>query len=138
MCIMPVGEGAIRVTTGPLGEDMASVGEAEGSGKAAPGAWAGPLSTRLRRLPSAAAAGDWLARQAARQGERWTLWTPVALGGGSAIYFALLREPQAWVAWLAAAMVGALLIAGSRWRNGRALTAALVLLACGIGGFGAA
>jgi competence protein ComEC len=80
----------------------------------------------------------WLAGQAARQSARWTLWTPVALGGGSALYFALPREPQAWVAWLAAPIVLALLIAAARWRPNQAVTAAMVLVACGLGGFAAA
>jgi len=131
---MPVGEGAIRVTTGRSGIEV------EGSGEAATqrAAWAARLSTRIRQRPSAGETWAWLARQAARQGERWTLWTPVALGGGSALYFALPREPQAWLAWLTAAGALALLIGAARWRGGPAATAAMVLLACGIGGFAAA
>jgi competence protein ComEC len=114
--------------------------EIGGSGEAAAHgvAWAGPLSTPIPKPASAAGAARWLARQVARQGERWTLWTPVALGGGSAIYFALLREPQAWLAWLGAALVVGLLIAAARWQGGRPVTAALVLTACALGGFAAA
>lgn len=135
---MPVGEGAIRVTTGRESEladiDLAGSGEAAAHERA----WAGPLSMRIRRLPSAGDTGRWLAAQLTRQADRWTLWTPVALGGGSAVYFALPREPQAWLAWVGAALVGALLLAAARGRRGRGLTAALVLLACALGGFAAA
>ncbi|MDB5418628.1 MAG: ComEC/Rec2 family protein [Phenylobacterium sp.] len=131
---MPVGEGAIRVTTGR--SDM----EVEGSGEAAArtSAWAGPLSTRIRARPRAAQALRWLADQLARQAERWTLWTPVALGVGSALYFASPREPQTWVAYAGAALAVGLLVVAARWRGARGATAALVLLACGIGGFCAA
>lgn len=123
----------MRVTTGRSdieGEDP--------GGAAAANAWAGRLSMRVPARPSAAAVLAWLTRQAARQAERWTLWTPVALGCGAAVYFALLREPQAWVAVAAAALAGALLLVASRVSHSRALTASLVLAACAIGGFSAA
>ena len=81
---------------------------------------------------------EWLLAQAARQADRWTLWTPVALGLGSALYFALPREPQAWVAAVCGLAVLVLLAAAARHSQGRALTAAIVLLACAIGGFGVA
>jgi competence protein ComEC len=80
----------------------------------------------------------WLARQVARQSARWTLWTPVALGGGSALYFALPREPQAWVAGIGAAFVLALLTAAARRRLNPAAAAVMVLLAWPVGGFAAA
>ncbi|WP_372786491.1 ComEC/Rec2 family competence protein [Phenylobacterium sp.] len=70
-----------------------------------------------------------------RQAERWTLWTPVAFGSGAALYFALLREPQSWVGLAGVAVAGALLLGASRWSQARALTAALVLVACALGGF---
>src|SRR5580765_6749755 len=92
MCMAPVGEGAIRVTTGLSDIEVEGPGEA-----AAPSARAAPLSTRTPARPSLAAVGVWLGEQVRRQGERWTLWTPVAFGCGAAVYFALLREPQAWV-----------------------------------------
>lgn len=131
---MPVGEGAIRVTTGRSGMEV------EGSGEAAArvAAWAGPLSTRLPGLPSAAEASAWLAAQVTRQGERWTLWTPVALGLGAALYFALPREPKLWVAYVGAAVSVALLIAAMRWPGRRAVLAAFLLAACGVGGFSVA
>jgi competence protein ComEC len=93
---------------------------------------------RLRDRPSLAAAGEWLAAQAERQSDRWTLWTPVAFGLGAAAYFALLREPQAWVAWIGLASVAALLAIAGRWSTGRPMTTALVLAACLAGGFSAA
>jgi len=120
----------MRVTTGR--SDI----EGEDSGEAAAlGAWAGPLSTRIPRAPSLAAARAWLGAQIARQAERWTLWTPVALGSGSGLYFALLREPQGWVALACVAVASSLLLAAARWGGSRARTAALVLTACALAGF---
>src|SRR2546425_279514 len=69
MCMEPVGEGAIRVTTGrsdiELGEPL---GEA-----ATAGAGAAALSTRDPRRPRVAA-WDWLAAQAERQAARRRGW----------------------------------------------------------------
>lgn len=76
--------------------------------------------------------------QAARQADRWTLWTPVALGLGAALYFVLPCEPQSWIALVCAALVAGLLLFAARHGGGRGVTAALVLAACAIGGFGAA
>ena len=73
----------------------------------------------------------------ARQGVRWKLWTPVAFGCGSAVYFQLLREPLTWVAWVLLGAAGAMLFAASRMSL-RPAAAGLVLLACGLAGFGAA
>src|SRR6185436_9054339 len=58
MCIMPVGEGAIRVRTGRSDIELEGV---EGAVEAA------ALSTGVRRRPTARAIADWLADQAARQ-----------------------------------------------------------------------
>jgi len=79
----------------------------------------------------------WLDDQVFAQADRWTLWTPVALGCGCALYFSLLREPQAWVAWALLPVVAALLIA-LRWSPWRATTIALALSACAVGGFAVA
>src|SRR5258705_729296 len=125
MCIEPVGEGAIRVTTGRSDIEVQGPGEA-----AAPSAWAAPLSTRPGARPSLGAARDWFAAQAARQADRWTLWTPVALGLGAALYFVLPREPQAWVALICALAVAGLLVLAARHGGGRGVTAAVVLAAC--------
>jgi competence protein ComEC len=62
----------------------------------------------------------------------------VAFGCGAALYFTVLREPQSWVALLGAALTVVLLVAAGRWSQTRALTACLVLIACGLGGFSAA
>ena len=124
---MPVGEGAIRVRTGRSGIELETV---EGAGA--------PLSTRLWRAPSPGAAAGWLADQVEAQTDRWTLWTPVALGLGCALYFVLPREPEVWVAWLTLAGCAALLAASMRWRWSRSLTVALVLSACALGGFSVA
>src|SRR4051812_15848565 len=126
----PVGEGAIRVTTGRSDIEVEEPAKA-----AAPGAWAAPLSTRPPGRPSLAASWAWLGEQAARQGRRWTLWTPVAFGCGAAAYFALLREPQAWVGIAGVALAAVLLLGAARWSASRPLTAAIVILACGLGGF---
>lgn len=72
------------------------------------------------------------------QAERWTLWAPVAFGGGAAIYFALPREPSTIVAFVALALAGLLVLGVHRWTPGRALTAVGLLLACGIAGLAAA
>jgi competence protein ComEC len=130
MCMAPVGEGAIRVTTGLSDIEVEKPGEA-----AAPGALAAPLSTRAPARPSLARAWAWLGEQAGRQADRWTLWTPVAFGCGAACYFALLREPQTWVAIAGVAVAAGLLLVASRWNGPRAVVAALVLLACALGGF---
>src|SRR4051812_11052494 len=110
MCIAPVGEGAIRVTTGVSDIEVEGPGEA-----AAPGARAAPLSTRVPARPRLAGARGWLADQARAQADRWTLWTPVAFGCGAAAYFALLREPQTWVAIAGVTVAVAALLAINRW-----------------------
>jgi competence protein ComEC len=132
MCIEPVGEGAIRVTTGRSDIETTCLDEVEpADGRAA------PLSTRIRRPPSFARLGDRIAGEIAGQGTRWKLWTPVAFGGGSALYFALPREPRAWVAWALIA-AAAVLLAAARRIGSRVLAAGLVLVACGLAGFGLA
>lgn len=62
----------------------------------------------------------------------------MALGCGAGLYFALPREPQAWVGLAGAGLTIALLAVAARWRPARPVTAALVLLACAIGGFSVA
>ena len=98
-------------------------------------------STRLARRPRLARAGGlaigWsgLRGEAAAQVERWALWTPVAFGGGSAIYFALPYEPSAPAALGAAALaLGLAWLARGRARAGGAVI--LALLAVGLAGFG--
>jgi competence protein ComEC len=126
----PVGEGAIRVTTGLSDIEIERPGDA-----AARDAGAAPLSTPAKARPSLGDAVRWLGEQAARQADRWTLWTPVAFGCGAGVYFALLREPQAWVGLAGVAVAAAMILGASRWSRARALTAALVLAASALGGF---
>jgi competence protein ComEC len=130
MCIMPVGEGAIRVRTGRSDIELEN-----GSGGAATAA--GALTTRFRKLPRVSDARAWLLDQAAAQSDRWTLWTPVALGAGCGLYFGLPREPLAWVAWSLTPLILMLGVAARRspCRTG-AIAAALA--ACALGGFSVA
>jgi competence protein ComEC len=83
-------------------------------------------------------AAAWLWVQVARQADHWTLWTPVALGIGSATYFSLPGEPQLWVAWALGILTAGLLIAAARWSGPRGGAAVLALLACAFGGLGLA
>ena len=136
---MPVGEGAIRVRTGRSDIDLEGSGEAATAGAVG----AGPLSTGPWRLPSLASASlesvrAWLENEVAAQADRWTLWAPVALGGGCAVYFALLREPMAWVAWLLLTAAAGLVLAVNRWSAWRPLSVAVILTACGLAGFAVA
>jgi competence protein ComEC len=126
----PVGEGAIRVTTGLSDIEVGEPGEA-----AATDARGAPLSTPPPGRPSLARAWAWVAEQIEHQAERWSLWTPVAFGCGAGAYFSLSREPQAWVGLVGVAVAAAILIGANRWSRARALTALLVLLAAGLGGF---
>jgi competence protein ComEC len=105
---------------------------------ALPGGGARALSTRLRRLPSAAALARGALAQAAAQLDRVFLWVPVAFGLGAATYLGLKTEPVLWPAATAAVLLGAaaLLVA---WRGGsRALQTALLLTAVTALGFSAA
>src|SRR5579859_6164240 len=113
----PVGEGAIRVTTGLSDIELGEPGA---------GAGAAPLSTPPKARPSLAGLSTWVGEEIERQGERWTLWSPVAFGCGAGLYFALLREPQAWVGFAGVAVAAAVLLGASRWSRVRALTALLV------------
>ncbi|HEX6859012.1 MAG TPA: ComEC/Rec2 family competence protein [Caulobacteraceae bacterium] len=83
--------------------------------------------------PSLAAA--W--REVAAQGERWTLWAPVAFGFGAAGYLALSVEPAAWAA-IGLAMLFAAAALAARARLARGLVVIpLTLLAFGAAGFAA-
>src|SRR5688500_4366627 len=132
MCIMPVGEGAIRVRTGRSGIEL------EGSGEAGGNAGAAPLSTPLPRAASLRRAWAALCDQAEAQADRWTLWTPVAFGAGCAADFTSLREPQASVAWVLLAAGLGLLVASGRWAGGRAAVIALALAGFASCGFAVA
>ena len=63
--------------------------------------------------------------------ERWSLWFPVLMGAGIAIYFSLAREPATWIGGAALAMAAILLIL-ARLR-GVDLTVPSALLAVALG-----
>ena len=86
----------------------------------------GPAGGRAQAAGVAARAGRWLADQMEGQGERWRLWTPVAFGLGSAVYFSLPREPLVIAAWIALG-VSACAFAGALVLGGRRRGAALAL-----------
>ena len=135
MCIIPVGEGAMRVTTGEAGSDIALPGPGTSPG-------AGVLSTQLRRLPSIGALGRGLAAETAAQLDRLFLWVPVAFGLGAAVYLGLKSEPLFWPAATAAMLLGAAAVA-VHWRGGalpgaRVLGAALLLTTAVAAGFSVA
>lgn len=121
----PVGEGAIRVTTGRSDIELAGRG----------GFWGRPLSTWIRRAPNRAQVAVWLADQARAQADRWTLWTPVAFGCGAAGYMALRAEPQAWTILPLAVAAAGLILLARRYSPNRAVTCALTLLAFALAGF---
>ena len=117
----------MRVTTGEAGSDIALPGER-----------ARALSTRIRRLPSAARFIRGLTDEAAAQLDRLFLWVPVAFGVGAALYLGQKTEPAFWPG---AAAAGALALAAAlaAWRGGgRALHAALLLAAVAATGFSVA
>lgn len=97
-----------------------------------------PLSMRLAGGPSLGRVAGWLRRQGALQAGRFGLWTPVALGGGAALYFALPAEPGAGVAVLAFALAAAGLLLALRPSTRPAASRGLVLAACLLSGFGLA
>ena len=134
MCMEPVGEGAIRVTTGRSGIEL-EVMEA-GAGAQA-GGTARLSNTAGDAAPSLPGLAAWLAEQARSQAGRWTLWTPVALGVGAAVYFALPREPAGWVAFASLAVAAALFWAKGRFAH-LAPAVALTLAAFAVAGFGLA
>jgi competence protein ComEC len=116
----PVGEGAIRVTTGL--SDIGNQGEEE----AAPGGAAPLIAWRaaVHRVTGAIAV----------QADRWFLWSPVAFGAGCAVYLGAGREPG----WTAGGLAAVLLVAGAlfarrlaRHRGAIILLSLCAFAACG-------
>jgi competence protein ComEC len=128
MCIMPVGEGAIRVTTEGAGADIALPADGKGRGH----------STRLPTLPRPAAIAGWVWRESAAQLDRVFLWTPVAFGAGAAAYLGCKAEPSLWLPASLALLLGLCAALVLRWGHSRALSALLVLAAMTAAGFAAA
>jgi len=117
----------MRVTTG-----------AAGSGIALPGGGARALTTRPRRLPSAAALLRNALAEAQAQLDRVFLWVPVAFGLGAAIYLGLKTEPPLWPVASAAVALG-LAAGGCAWRGGgRAIISGLLLASMIAAGFSVA
>jgi competence protein ComEC len=106
----PVGEGAIRVTTGL--SDIGNQGEEE----AAPGGAAPLIAWR--------AAVHRVRRSIALQADRWFLWSPVAFGAGCAVYLGAAREPG----WLVGVSVALVLVASAIVARGRARHRGIVVL----------
>lgn len=131
MCMEPVGEGAIRVTTGRSDIELETISIAGAQSERA-----APISTAFRPRPSFRRIATWLVDQASVQS--WTLWSPVAFGAGAALYLALPREPVAIVAYGMLALAAALFWGVRRFALGRAATVALVLVAFAVAGFSAA
>jgi competence protein ComEC len=139
MCIWPVGEGAIRVTTGLSAEDGSDIGiplggiDRPGDEPRRPG-WARGLSMRLGRLPSRGEVWSGLKTEAAAQLDRAALWTPVAFGLGAACYFGLRTEPSLWLlaVFAGAGVVIALAVQRlGRVRAATTLAALIAVVACG-------
>ena len=73
----------------------------------------------------------WLGWTAER--DRWPLWLPVALGAGTALYFALAVEPPPLAGWGALALAGLLAAVSAATRTARPALALLAALALGFG-----
>ena len=76
-----------------------------------------------------------MAGEIGAQAVRWVLWTPVAFGAGSAVYFGLKVEPGVGIASLAAVMALGLAGTARGLARHRAGCIALALLATGLLGF---
>ncbi len=72
-------------------------------------------------------------RSALEERHRWVLWLPVALGTGTALYFAAPVEPPPWVAGAALGLFVGLIAASFQGRNGwvRACLAGMAVLTLG-------
>jgi competence protein ComEC len=136
----PVGEGAMRVTTGLSAADGEDIGlpglEASSASADAPAwGWARGLNTRPLRFPSWTDIWAWARDEVTAQADRAFLWTPVAFGVGAAAYLGVRTEPPLWLC-VAAAVLAVLVAAGvGRWGRSRGLAIAASLAAVMICGF---
>ncbi len=128
MCIEPVGEGAIRVTTDRAGEGISGKSlNAKGTGLIM-FAGAGSRSRAVLAVNS-------LIAEFPAQRDRALLWSPVAFGAGAAIYLGLKHEPQVWPSALTVLIAGIVFLGLWLWgrRYWLSLLAGMVLL--GASGF---
>ncbi len=89
------------------------------------------LEADAERRPTTRLARAWAGVRAnvAAQAARWPLWTPVAFGGGAAIYLGLKTEPALWLLTVLGLAAVALAVTARRLSSGLAAPLA-VLLAC--------
>jgi len=120
MCRDPVGEGAKRVTTAGVDAAVDGVGEV----------MAGVIAPTPAKPSLAARARAFLSDQFVAQTLRWRMWSPVAFGGGCAVYFTLKSEPPAWPLVIGAMVVAGLWLGARRLALGRIWTLPLLMLAC--------
>lgn len=78
-----------------------------------------------------AAATSWLAQASVSERDRWVLWTPVALGIGISVYFALRSEPPLWVGPVATSAWGLAYLMLRRWPAPALVAATAILLGLG-------
>src|SRR5580700_883525 len=134
MCMRPVGEGAMRVTTGREAGEGSDIDIPLDDQPARSPGWARGLSTRFGRLPSWRALGVGVKSEAAAQLDRLVLWTPVAFGIGAASYLGLKVEPPLWPLLAIAAVAVTAAVAVRRLARNRpasAVAALVAVAACG-------
>jgi competence protein ComEC len=103
--------------------------------RTAPGPVVRGFARRLSTLPDGAAALAALRAWLVAERERWVLWSPVLLGLGIVVYFALPAEPPLWPVLLA---LGATLGVAVALRRRHVVLLAMLALALVLLGFGAA
>ena len=122
----------MRVTTAdPEAVGGGGIGGALGSG----GAKGRVLTTAAALARKSTAVLQEAPDQVRAQAQRWFLWTPVAFGGGAAVYIGLLNEPPIWAAGLAAGIALLVAFAVRLWGRSRVLMIAAGLLAFAASGF---
>ena len=93
---------------------------------------------RFLRPPSPTVVWAHFRAEAEAQIDHWPLWLPVVFGCGSAVYFALPREPVTWLSWGLLGVAAALLVFRQRLLDRRWQLALVILGAFFLVGFSAA
>jgi competence protein ComEC len=131
MCISPVGEGAMRVTTGEAAGELGITDPSRAAGVWTPRGkgwpWGRALITAGLRVPSLASIWRGLGREVSEQWDRRLLWTPVAFGAGGAAYLGLKTEPDLPTAAVLVVLSLAVALTVRRYSVNR-----LALAACGL------